>query len=260
MTLSTKNASEKLEQKWYTMIVDGPGLRNAFYAGIFKAFQEKKIPLPKELFTWSGGVSVAIWYLLEMNMDQLLKWSIEECSPGILRPQKANTMARSYFDQIYSILEPRQVAKRLAPLRIWAAKKDTLGVHIFENLSGQRGELTHAMMRSAWIPFFTQTLSEEMVDLQFALSLHDTIPEQLYPHWKNGTHGITISVSRRAHSTIFLSDEDNDNTDWAPWNIFRKLFGTVRALAVDHKRSEKLFEAGYKEGMRYINSGGIFHN
>lgn len=44
----------------YNLVIDGPGLRNAFYAGVLKAFQEKNIALPKNILTWSGGVPIAV--------------------------------------------------------------------------------------------------------------------------------------------------------------------------------------------------------
>ncbi len=87
------NSDLKLDSNTdYNLVIDGPGLRNAFYAGVLKAFQEKNIALPKTILTWSGGIPIAVAYLLGMNMEKILTWSKEAFPVGIVDPEKIQKM------------------------------------------------------------------------------------------------------------------------------------------------------------------------
>lgn len=87
------NSELKLDSNTnYNLVIDGPGLRNAFYAGVLKAFQEKNIALPKTVLTWSGGVPIAVAYLLGMDMKKVLTWSKEAFPVGIVDPEKIQNM------------------------------------------------------------------------------------------------------------------------------------------------------------------------
>ena len=76
----------------YNLVIDGPGLRNAFYAGVLKAFQEKNIALPKTILTWSGGAPIAVAYLLGMDMEKILVWSKDAFPVGVVSPAKIKKM------------------------------------------------------------------------------------------------------------------------------------------------------------------------
>lgn len=136
----------------YNLVIDGPGLRNAFYAGVLKAFQEKNIALPKTILTWSGGVPIAVAYLLGMDMEKILSWSKEAFPVGMVNPEKIEHMYSGFCDLIYAENTPKEVAEKLKPLKMLATKTAGLEPHIFENFSGQREELMRTMIASAGIP------------------------------------------------------------------------------------------------------------
>ena len=150
---SIMNADIKLSSDSnYNLVIYGPGLRNAFYAGVLKAFQEKNIALPKTILTWSGGVPIAVAYLLGMDMEKILLWSKEAFPVGMVNPEKIEKMYSGFCDLIYSKNTTEQVAEKLKPLKMLATKTAGLEPHIFENFSGERKELMEAMIASAGIP------------------------------------------------------------------------------------------------------------
>lgn len=119
----------------YNLVIDGPGLRNAFYAGVLKAFQENNIALPKTLLTWSGGVPIAVAYLLGMDMREILLWSKDAFPIGVVNPEKIKEMYSGFCDLIYEKYTPEQIKEKLKPLKMLTTNKEKWIPHIFENFS-----------------------------------------------------------------------------------------------------------------------------
>ncbi len=163
----------------YNLVIDGPGLRNAFYAGVLKAFQEKNIALPKTVLTWSGGVPIAVAYLLGMDMQRILTWSKDAFPVGRVNPEKIQKMYSGFCNLIYAENTPEQVKKKLKPLKMLATNESKWTPHIFENFSGEKEELMETMIASAGIPVITQKTSAPFWDGQFMLSLGEIAPEEI---------------------------------------------------------------------------------
>ncbi len=181
----------------YNLVIDGPGLRNAFYAGVLKAFQEKNIALPKTILTWSGGVPIAVAYLLGMDMEKILTWSKDAFPVGRVNPQKIENMYSGFCDLIYKENTPEQVREKLKPLKMLATNKEKWIPHIFEDFSGERDDLMKAMIASAGIPTITQKTNAPFWDGQFMLSLGEIAPEEIIIQGQSGIPRLTLSVNKR---------------------------------------------------------------
>ncbi|MBP7806825.1 hypothetical protein KA057_04020 [Candidatus Gracilibacteria bacterium] len=241
----TMNSDLKLDSNTdYNLVIDGPGLRNAFYAGVLKAFQEKNIALPKTILTWSGGIPIAVAYLLGMNMEKILTWSKEAFPVGIVDPEKIQKMYGGFCELIYAANTPAEVKEKLKPLKMLATKTAGLEPHIFENFSGEREELMKAMIASAGIPWITQKFGNPVIDGQFTLSAGKIVPEEIIVHGQGGIPRITLSVSTRVGSTISLPDEHKV----CGWRKVRSK-GT---LSYNPQKAQELYDSGYKTGLRYL--------
>jgi hypothetical protein len=237
------------------MVIDWPGLRNAFYAWVLQAFQEseEKIPLPKTLLTWSGGVPIAVGYLLWLSMKEICEWSQSEFPTWLINPEKTKKMYGSFCDWIYREFTAKQVAEKLAPLKILASKwlEWDFQPHIFENLSGDREELMEAMITSAWLPKITHEFEKGLTDGQFSLSFWGVSPAELIVDGRDGLRRVTLAVSERVGATIFLNEKP-DKEQKKRSRIFEKLFWDKSDLNFSSESSKKLYESGYETGKVYL--------
>ena len=118
----------------------------------------------------------------------------------------------SYLCRKYSRTSPR----KLKPLKILATNKEN-GYRTFWEFFWWKEELMKAMIASAGIPAVTQQTGADFWDGQFMLSLWEIAPEEIIIHGQNGIPRLTLSVSERVGSTIYLPNGHKPSEKVSGW-------------------------------------------